>query len=101
MTTIYLIHPRAFAGQFTPMTTLDNARLEYHTSWSTSGGGTLPVYRNPVNGLWVTSIGWSEADVFTFAALWSAKVTTVELPDEEADAVIAKLNSNLIGSSPT
>jgi hypothetical protein len=58
------------------------------------------VYRSPAGVLWITTLGWPESEVYNFAGLVGPEVTEVELPDEEADAVIAKLNSNLIGSSP-
>ncbi len=99
MKQIFLIHERASVAKFTPMTVLANAKLTLHAAWSTRGGATKPIYRSPSGDLWVTTLDWPESEVYNFSGLLGAEVTTVELPDEEADAVIAQLNRNLIRPS--
>ena len=100
MNTISLIHDPGFVGQFTPMKTLATERCTLYDGWSTKGGATRPVYRNAMGDLFVTTLNWPDVEVQLFAELWAREVTTVELSDEEADAVIAQLNSNLLGGPP-
>lgn len=101
MKEIFLIHQPAHDAEFIPMTILAQARLTLHEAWSTRDGGTRPVYRSPSGDLFVGTLGWTKTEALAFAGIFAAEVTTVELPDEEADAVIATINRNLIGRTPS
>ncbi len=101
MKAIYLIHAQLFTEQFPPRTTLARSRMEFYDSWSTAGGASKPLYGSSIGDLWVTILGWTKEEAHTFASLWGFEVTTMELPDEEADAVIAQLNRNLINNTWT
>lgn len=82
-----------------PLTWLSQARLNRHVGWSMPDGISGVIYRSQGGGYQVLPPEWSEEDSRAFASMMGAFTTRVELPDEEADAFIARIDSNSTGSS--
>lgn len=83
-----------------PLTWLSQARLNRHVGWSMPDGISGVLYRSYGGGYQVLPPEWSEEDASDYAAMIGAFTTRVDLPDEEADAFIARIDSNITGSSP-
>jgi hypothetical protein len=86
------IHPL----QFAPITGLSQAKLVAVNGWSTVNGATGPFYQSFNGDVHVLPPEWSEAEIKVYADMIAFDATKVELPDEEADALIAKTDRNLI-----
>lgn len=96
MKTITILTNGVHPIQFAPITGLMRAKLVAVNGWSTVGGATGPFYQSFNNDIQVLPPEWSESEIKVYADTLGQDATTVELPDEEADAVIATINRNLI-----
>lgn len=99
MKTITILTSGHNPAVFAPMTFLSKAMLTYELGSSTDDGVSGPFYRGST--VLVIPPEWTKSEVEVFAAMRAMIATTVELSDEEADTVIAKLNRNLIGGPAT
>lgn len=97
MKTIYILSGQPLIEE--PLTFLSQARLSYHEGWSMPNGISGPLWKTPNGAYHVLPPIWSPEDVKAFAAMTGSFTTRVELPDEEADAFIARINSNSTGST--
>lgn len=90
-----------FGGFWTaaPVTFLSNAPTEYLSTISLTGGSAPPLYRG--DGFFVLPPEWTDVEVQTFAAMWSEVPITLELSDEETNALIARINSNVVATPAT
>lgn len=96
MKTIYILTTQPMIDP--PLTWLSQARLHYAEGWSMPNGISGPMWRNFHGDRQVLPPSWSKEDVKAYAAMIGAFTTRVELPDEEADAFIARINSNSVDS---
>ncbi len=82
-----------------PITFLQTAPVEKLTHTSLLNGISPPLYRG--DGFFVLPPVWTDAEVDSFAALWSEIPVTLELSDKDSNALIATIDSNVVSAPPT
>ncbi len=90
-----------FAGFWTtaPVTLLQTAPVELLPSTSLSTGISPPLYRG--DGFYVLPPEWTDTEVEIFAAMWQENPVTLELSSEETNALISRINSNVVSTPPS
>lgn len=82
-----------------PITFLTTAPVELLTHTSLTNGISPPLYKG--DGFFVLPSSWTDIEVDSFASLWSEKPISLELSDEEENALIAVINRNVVSTPPT
>lgn len=76
-----------------------------HTLMREAGSGTggiAPRYYDDLEGtLILTSDDWTLAEAEEFTRMWDGRLTTLDLPEEEHNAFVTRLNSNVESAPPS
>lgn len=81
-----------------PVTFLQTAPVEKLTHTSLPNGVSPPLYRG--DGFFVLLPEWTSTEIESFAAMWSEIPVTLELSDKDTNALIARINSNVVTAPP-
>ena len=82
-----------------PVTFLSDAPTEYLRGTSLKGGVSPPLYRG--DGFFVLPPVWTDTEIDTLASMWAELPIRLDLSDEETNALIARINSNVVSTPST
>ena len=85
----------------TPLTYL--ARVKTLQRDAGSGApGIAPRHYDALDGTFILfSDDWTLVEAEEFARMWGGRLTTVELPEEEHNAFVSRIKSNVVSTPPT